>query len=755
MSTQLIPTKTWETPGGVHPPENKSQSMQLPLADWTIPEELLFPVSQHLGAPAEPIVSIGDTVLTGQKIAEAVGPMSVPIHASTSGTIVAIEDRVLPHTSGMSGLCIVLKSDGKHNSVNFQGAGAGKSNYRSLSPKILIEKIRDAGIAGMGGAGFPTAIKLNPRNDSAIDTLILNGTECEPYITADDRLMQDFSEDIIQGAKLLAFILGEPKRVIIGIEDNKPDAIKAMRSALEKLNSQEQNSSNIETALSDGTALSTEKALSNIEIATFPTKYPSGGEKQLIQILTGKEVPSGKIPSSLGIVVQNVGTAMAAYRAVCFGEPLTWRITTVVGEALNTQRNVKVLLGTPVAHLLKEHGFDKNKNARLIMGGPMMGFALPDADVAVVKTTNCIIAPSHAEMPAPPPAQACIRCGLCAEACPASLLPQQLYWYARAEDYEKLQNHNLFDCIECGACSYVCPSTIPLVQYYRAAKGVIREKEQEKTKSDHARQRFEFRKQRIEQAEKEKEAKRLARKQAAEKAKKLAAEKKAALSMGSDSIENQKGVKQETSKTSIESDPIEKTDPVAAAMARVQAQQQDPAVQEAKLKRAVDSSQSRVDKLKTRLNEAEGDQQDKLAAQLKQAELRLEDAQKKLDAFLIEPDNIENKSGNNNASGNDSSNDHDKQSKNLTPAPPKALDAAAAAIERAKAKSEAMAAMSPEEKLKSQLSSLETRVEKARAKLKQAEADNSEHIDTLRLGLEKMETKLATTQQAIKELESN
>jgi len=735
VSSQLI--KTWETPGGVHPPENKSQSMQLPLADWTVPEELIFPVSQHLGAPAEPIVSIGDYVLAGQKIADAVGTMSVPIHASTSGTIVAIEDRVLPHTSGMSGLCVIMKSDGKHSSIDFKG----ESEYSSLSPKDLIEKIRNAGIAGMGGAGFPTAIKLNPRNDSAIDTLILNGTECEPYITADDRLMQDFSEDIIQGAKLLAFILGEPKRVVIGIEDNKPDAIKAMRAAANKLNAQERNGSNIETAMSDETALSNKTALSKIEIATFPTKYPSGGEKQLIQILTGKEVPSGKIPSSLGIVVQNVGTAMAAYRAVCFGEPLTWRITTVVGEALNTQRNVKVLLGTPVAHLLKENGFQPSKNNRLIMGGPMMGFALPDADVPIVKTTNCIIAPSHEEMPAPPPAQACIRCGLCAEACPASLLPQQLYWYARAEDYEKLQNHNLFDCIECGACSYVCPSTIPLVQYYRAAKGVIREKEQEKTKSDHARQRFEFRKQRIEQAEKEKEAKRLARKQAAEKAKKLAAEKKAqaaSVAIGPDSIENQKGADKDAGNTPIKSDPIEK-DPVAAAMARVQAKQQDPAAQEAKLKRAVDSSQSRVDKLKTRLNEAEGDQQDKLTAQLKQAELRQQEAQTKLEQFLQEKE----------------TNQTNNKSKTLEPAQPKALDAAAAAIERAKAKSEAMAAMSPEEKLKSQLSSLETRVEKARAKLKQAEADNSEHIDALRLGLEKMETKLATTQQAINELESN
>jgi len=745
MITNLIQTsKTWETPGGVHPPENKSQSMQLPLADWTIPDELVFPVSQHLGAPAEPIVNVGDKVLAGQKIAEAMGAMSVPVHASTSGIITAIEDRLLPHSSGMTGLCIVLKSDGEHKTIHYQTCG----NYRLQTPKELINKIRDAGIAGMGGAGFPTAIKLSPNSSTIIDTLIINGTECEPYITADDRIMQDFAEDIIQGSALLGFILGTPKRIIIGIEDNKPDAIKSLRTEL-------------------ATLTSTSSDFTNIEIATFPTKYPSGGEKQLIQIITGKEVASGTIPSSLGIVVQNVGTAMTAYRAVCFGEPLTWRVTTVVGEALETQRNHKVLLGTPVEHLLQESGFNQKYSSRLIMGGPMMGFALPDANVSVVKTTNCIIAPSKSEMPAPPPAQACIRCGLCAEACPASLLPQQLYWYARSEDHEKLQNHNLFDCIECGACSYVCPSTIPLVQYYRAAKGTIREKELEKTRSDHSRQRFEFRKERMEQAEKEKEAKRVARKQAAEQAKKLAAEKKASalLSMGSDSIESVKKAGPAIGGNSIESGAIESTiesDPVAAAMARVQAKQQDPAAQEAKLKRSVDSTQSRVEKLLQRVNEAEGDQKERLRSQLKQAELRLQDAQKKLADFAssIETESAKTVSIETHTTVTETTETESKPKKPLKAAPPKVIDAAAAAIERAKEKSEALAKMSPEEKLKSQLSGLQTRVEKARDKVKQAEVDAlagkvNEHIDALRLGLEKMEAKLVTTQQAINELESN
>jgi electron transport complex protein RnfC len=673
--------KVWDIPGGVHPPENKSQSMALPLAEFTIPAELIFPVNQHLGTPAEPIVAVGDYVKAGQKIAEAVGALSVPIHASTSGTISAIEDRVLPHTSGMSGLCIVLTSDGKHTLIDNDEC----PDYCTLEPKILIEKIRNAGIAGLGGAGFPTAVKLNPRNDTKIDTLILNGTECEPYITADDSLMQHFAAEVVAGAELLAFILREPKRVVIGIEDNKPDAIAAITAAAKN---------------------------TRVEVATFPTKYPSGGEKQLIQILTGKEVPSGKIPAMLGIVVQNVGTAMAAWRAVRYGEALTWRITTVVGEALDTQRNSKVLLGTPVRHLLNEHGFKPQQSSRLIMGGPMMGFALPSADVPVVKTTNCIIAPSRSEMPEPPPAQACIRCGLCAEACPASLLPQQLYWYARAEEYERLQNHNLFDCIECGACSYVCPSTIPLVQYYRAAKATIRHHEQEKIKSDHARQRFEFRKQRMEQAEQEKEVKRLARKQAADEAKKLAAQKAAA-------------------KPNDTSNTAATLDPVAAAMARVQEAQQDPARQQAKLERAVSSAQSRVEKLQERL-QADGNNET-LAAQLKQAELRLQDAQKNLTAFSMGSNLIENK-------------------KVLKPASQQALDAASAAIEKAKVKADAMAQMSPAEKLTTQVASLETRVQKAREKIQEAEAEGSEHIDALRSGLEKMEAKLAATKTELENI---
>jgi len=688
--SQLIAStaKVWTTPGGVHPPENKTQSMREPLGEVSIPAELVYPLSQHIGTPATPIVEVGETVLAGQKIAEAVGGFSVPVHASTSGTITAIEPRALPHSSGMSDICIVLASDGKHTFIECEPC----EDYTQLDKKTLINKIREAGIAGLGGAGFPTAIKLNPASDNDIHTLIINGTECEPYITADDCLMQNYARELIAGTQLLAHILGDPKRVVIGIEDNKPDAIARVQEAANN---------------------------TDVEVVSFPTKYPSGGEKQLIQILTGVEVPSGKIPAKMGMVIQNVGTAVAAYRAVRFGQPLTWRITTIVGEALKTQRNIKALLGTPIDHILNEHGFNAANSPRLIMGGPMMGFALNDSHVSLVKTTNCIIAPSHAEMPAAPPAQECIRCGMCAEACPASLLPQQLYWYAKAEEYERLQNHNLFDCIECGACSYVCPSNIPLVQYYRSAKGEIRQQEQDRIKSDHARQRFEFRKQRMEQAEQEKIAKREARKKAAEAAKKLAAEKKAA--EGDNKISNDNTA----------------ADPVAAAMARVQAKQQDPAAQKAKLERALSSAKGRVEKLQEKLShpdpeiEQTPEQKEKLEAQIKQAQVRLSDAEKNLAALSTTVVSTA-----------------PQAEVSTVEASPK-QDAASAAIEKARANAEALAGMSPKDKLEKQLASLETRLVKAKDKLQKAETENSEHIEAFKTAVDKLQEKISATKEEL------
>jgi len=477
--------------GGIHPPENKHQSVGAPIENAGIPEQLTIPLSQHIGAPASCIVRVGERVLKGQLIAEAKGFVSVPLHAPTSGVISAIENRVIAHPSGLSAPCIVIDTDGEERWIDHSGEPA----YESVERSELLNRIRNAGITGMGGAGFPTAVKLTVGPDTNIETLILNGTECEPYITADDVLMRERAEQIIRGAMILRYIL-KPKETIVGVEDNKPEGIAAMRAAAEN---------------------------TGIEIVSFPTKYPSGGEKQLIEILTGKQVPSGGLPSDIGVLCQNIGTAVAVANAIDKGEPLISRITTVTGEAVESPRNFEVLLGTPINFLLQKAGYQAEKNNRLIMGGPMMGFSTPQADVPVVKTSNCLLAPTENELPTPPPAQACIRCAMCAEACPASLLPQQLFWFSQGKEYEKLEDHKLFDCIECGACSYVCPSNIPLVQYYRSAKADILQARRDNEKSEQSRARFEAREERLVQQVAEREAKRAARKKAAEERAKKAA----------------------------------------------------------------------------------------------------------------------------------------------------------------------------------------------------------------------------------------
>jgi electron transport complex protein RnfC len=477
--------------GGIHPPENKHQSLTSAIELAGIPAQLTLPLSQHIGAPASVLVTVGERVLKGQLIAQAKGFVSVPLHAPTSGVVSAIENRLIAHPSGLTAPCVVIDTDGKDEWIDH----AGIDDFESLEPAELINLIREAGIAGMGGAGFPSAVKLSVKPDTKITTLILNGTECEPYITADDILMRERADQIVRGARILSHIL-KPDKILIGVEDNKPEGITALEAAAEG---------------------------SNIEVVPFPTKYPSGGEKQLIEILTGKQVPSGGLPSDLGVVCQNVGTAAAIASAIDKGEPLISRITTVTGNSVSTAGNFEVLLGTPMAFLLQKAGYQSDINNRLIMGGPMMGFTTPDADVPIVKTTNCILAPTEGELPTPPPAQACIRCGLCAEACPATLLPQQLFWFSQGKEFEKLEDHNLFDCIECGACSWVCPSNIPLVQYYRNSKAQIIQTRQEHEQSEQSRVRFEAREERLIKQTAEREEKRAARKKAAEERAKQAA----------------------------------------------------------------------------------------------------------------------------------------------------------------------------------------------------------------------------------------
>ncbi len=473
MSTWLIhPLR-----GGVHPAQCKTLSNQQPIQRAPLPKRLIVPLLQHLGSSTEALVNVGDSVLKGQLLADSHNPISAAVHAPSSGTVVSIGPQAYPHASGQLLDAIVIETDGLDTWCEL----TPMADYQQASTAQLVAHIRQAGISGLGGAGFPTAIKLAPK--TPITTLIINGTECEPYITADDVLMREKAAQLMIGIDILVHML-QPENVLIAIEDNKPEAIAAVRAAL---------------------------AQRSYHVVPLPTIYPSGGERQLIQILMGQEVPAGKLPADLGILCQNVGTLVAIHDAVIAGKPLISRITTLTGEALQTPMNLECLIGTPVSELLAFTGLQQDKLSRLIAGGPMMGFTLPSVDAPIIKTSNCILAASAAELPAPPPAMPCIRCGDCAQVCPANLLPQQLHFYALGDDHEQLQAHNLFDCIECGACAYVCPSSIPLVQYYRAAKADIREQEQKLIKAEHAKERFEFRQERLRLEDERKEAERQAR----------------------------------------------------------------------------------------------------------------------------------------------------------------------------------------------------------------------------------------------------
>jgi len=479
-------TQLWDFAGGIHPAENKYISTTHPITKAGVPPLLVLPLQQHIGEPAEPCVAIGERVLKGQKVADITGGMGVPVHAPTSGTIESISLQPVPHPSGMSDWCITLRPDGQDEWITLSPI----ASYREQDRETILGLIREAGISGMGGAGFPTNIKLRPPKDRKVNTLILNGAECEPYITADDMAMREKADEILAGLRIMAWIL-RPERCVIAVEDNKPEAVAALRKAAE------------------GT---------QTEIVVIPTKYPSGGEKQLIQILTGMEVPSGGIPADIGVMCQNVGTAIAVSAAIFRGEPLISRVTTVSGRAVADPGNFDVLIGTPIDYLLSRAGLDQDALHRLVLGGPMMGYTLDTPAVPVVKTTNCVIAATEEELPDPPLEQPCIRCAACAEVCPMELLPQQLFWYSKAGELDKAEHLNLFDCIECGICSYVCPSSIPLVQYYRAAKGEIRVQQAEQLKADRARERFEARQARLEREQQEKEQRRKDRAKAAAEA---------------------------------------------------------------------------------------------------------------------------------------------------------------------------------------------------------------------------------------------
>ncbi|MGY6037495.1 electron transport complex subunit RsxC [Aeromonas sp. AE23HZ002T15] len=463
----------WDFHGGIHPPENKHQSSLTPVVQAGLPPQLIIPVRQHAGPAGDLLVQVGDRVKKGQPLTRYDKGRIVPVHASTSGTVTAIEPHTVAHPSGLDDLCVLLTPDGE----DAWGPRDGRADYWNLERGELLERIQQAGIAGLGGAVFPTHSKLDGRGQLT-EILIVNGLECEPYITTDDRLMQEYADEILDGIRVLKHLL-KPKLTLIGVEDNKPAAIAAL------------------------TAHATDE---DVLVKSVPTKYPSGGAKQTIELLTGRQVPKGGRAVDMGIMVLNVATVFAIKRAIIDGEPLIERIVTLTGDAFKKPGNAWVRLGTPVRWLLQRFELQPEADQRVIMGGPMMGFTLPHAMVPVVKATNCLLSPTRAELPPPGPEQACIRCSACADACPANLLPQELYWYSRVKEYDKAEGLNLFDCIECGACAWVCPSEIPLVQYYKIAKDDIRETRAEHEKAERAKQRFEAKQARFERDKAAREA---------------------------------------------------------------------------------------------------------------------------------------------------------------------------------------------------------------------------------------------------------
>ncbi|WP_273046866.1 electron transport complex subunit RsxC [Pseudoalteromonas sp.] len=462
----------WPFSGGIHPPQQKSLSNSASITRLPLPDKLVVALKQHIGANGKLLVEKGQHVLKGQALTAPTANWSVPVHAPSSGIITDIAPQPSAHPSALPELSVVIEPDGKDEWVALNPI----NNPTTLSHDELVNIIHQAGISGMGGAGFPTYIKADTKQP--IEFLIVNAVECEPYITADDTLMREHAIEVIQGLELMQQLLN-PTLCIVGIEDNKPEAIIAMSKAAEH----------------------NEKII----VQTVPTIYPSGGEKQLIKLLTNREVPSAGIPADIGVLVHNTGTLFAVQQAVYEGKPLIERVVTVTGNTIHKPGNVWALLGTEIKHLLDCQGFSPVPQQRVVMGGPMMGFTLPTVRIGVVKTTNCILAPDHKELAEPGPEKACIRCSACADACPASLLPQQLQWFAKSKEYDKLQEHNLFDCIECGACAYVCPSEIPLVQYYRVAKVEIKEQQADKIKADRAKERFDARKERLDREQEERQ----------------------------------------------------------------------------------------------------------------------------------------------------------------------------------------------------------------------------------------------------------
>ena len=481
--------KLFSFKGGIKPNPNKALSTVLPIMQAPLAQRYIVPLHQSVGGTPRPIVQVGDYVFKGQRIGEADGWVSAAVHAPTSGTVIEIGPHIIPHPSGLPTDCVVIEADGRDTWIE-----RTPFDLTDATPESIREYLRDMGIVGMGGAVFPSHVKLSVPKGKAIEQLIINGAECEPFITCDDRLMREQATEVIQGSALFGRLVNAA-RVLIGVEDNKPEAIAALKAAQQALNAA-------------------------IEIVTVPTIYPTGGAKELIRVLTGKEVPGSKRSTDFGVQVFNVATVQSAWRAITLGEPLISRIVTISG-AVGESRNWSVPIGMPIADLISL-AQPKLEMDGVIMGGPMMGFRVTTTTAPVIKATNSLIVNAPGLFPPKPQELPCIRCGACATACPQELQPFELYWWSRANKFEQLEKYKLFVCIECGCCDYVCPSHIPLVNYFRFSKSEIQAEQREKQLADAARDRFEFREARAEREKREK-AERLAKANAARQAVEAAA----------------------------------------------------------------------------------------------------------------------------------------------------------------------------------------------------------------------------------------
>jgi len=484
--TALWSTKPGAIRGGVHPEPRKEATADRPIdTDFPLPPMLYLALQQHVGQPAEPIIKVGDKVLKGQLLAVSQGNISAPVHAPTSGVIMDIMDYPSAHPSALPTPTLLLAPDGEERWMERREIG----DPFSLDPEEISLRVGAAGVVGLGGAAFPSKVKLNLGRRTQIQTLLINGGECEPYLTCDDRLMRERAREVVDGILIMLHGLGS-QQSIVGIEDNKPEAYEAMRLAAAELGQ------------------------GKVRIALVPSLYPMGWDKQLIRYLTGKEVPAGGRATDVGVLMHNVGTAYAVQQAIRYAKPLISRVITVSGGAVGAPRNVDAPLGTPLSSLLDYCGYRPEDAVRFVMGGPMMGDALPHPNVPLVKGACGILALTREEVSASD-AKSCIRCSRCVSACPVGLLPLEMMTRIRAGQLESALGYGLKDCISCGSCSYVCPSEIPLVHYFKYANGELLTRDQANHKADQTKRLSEEKLARIERQKQEAAAAAAARKAAA------------------------------------------------------------------------------------------------------------------------------------------------------------------------------------------------------------------------------------------------